>query len=347
MLTEYLRKRIYGIMVMKIPVVMLLAAMVAVVGANAPLPRKVVLNADNLEILRLDIMAMEVRVSNNVKEQSDRVVAALDRHGAKLDESWVDLRRSNIAMAAALDHQAARMDVIEDTINRLINATLFQTDVRPLISGFEKVVKSARMEARAAADGAKEAVVVANATREDVKEAMAAAPSAKSEPLPGWTDLEYWWGWWKASWHTPLSIFFLGFGFYQAESRAHTVLFTVLGFGFNPYVASVALFVVLMRRVSECCRRGKRWVRLTPCGRYLCPLSAAEEEREAELRDLGPARPAGARVISTIAHSTMNESALDTTTAPVGFWAYARGWMNPFFQYSHIGARNSFVVWYV
>ncbi len=125
------------------------------------------------------------------------------------------------------------------------------------------------------------------------------------------------------------------------------MLFVVLGFGFNPYVASVALFVVLMRKVSECCRRGKRWVQLTPCGKYLCPLSAAEEERDAELRDLGPARPAGTRVESAMAHSTMNKSALDTTTAPVGFWAYARGWLNPFFQYAPIGARNSFVVWYV
>ncbi len=47
---------------------------VTVATASIPLPRKVVLNADNLEILRLDIMAMEVRVSNNFKEQSDRVV---------------------------------------------------------------------------------------------------------------------------------------------------------------------------------------------------------------------------------------------------------------------------------
>ncbi len=129
---------------MRIMIVMWLAVIVAVIGANAPLPRKVVLNADNLEILRLDIMAMEVRVSNNMKEQSDRVVAALDRHGAKLDESGADLRRANVAMAAALDRQAARMDLMEDILNRLINATLFQVDVRPLITGFEKVVRSAR-----------------------------------------------------------------------------------------------------------------------------------------------------------------------------------------------------------
>ncbi len=49
---------------------------VTVSTASVPLPRKVVLNADNLEILRLDIMAMEVRVSNNFKEQADRVEAA-------------------------------------------------------------------------------------------------------------------------------------------------------------------------------------------------------------------------------------------------------------------------------
>ncbi len=54
---------------------------------------------------------------NVVKEQADRVEAALDRHGVKLDESGADLRRANIAMAAALDRQAARMDIIEDTLN--------------------------------------------------------------------------------------------------------------------------------------------------------------------------------------------------------------------------------------
>jgi hypothetical protein len=327
--------------------VTLIAAVTVRAIAGEPLPRKVVLNADNLEILRLDIMASKVRLGNYVKEQSDRVVAALDHHGAKLDESGGDLRRSNIAMAAALDRQAARMDMMEEILYRLINATLFQIDVRPLIHGFETVVKSARADARAAADVAKEAVVAANATREEVKEAVAAVPSVKSAPVPGWTDLEYWWGWWKASWHTPLSIFFLGFGFYQAESRAHTVLFVVLGFGFNPYVASVALFVVLMRKMSECCRRGKRWVQWTPCGRYFCPCSDADEERDAELADLGPARPVGARAGAGMVHSTLDESALNTTTAPVGFWAYARGWLNPFFQYSPIGARNSFVVWYV
>jgi hypothetical protein len=136
-------------------VILVMSAAVTVTAAGSPLPRKVVLNADNLEILRLDIMGMEVRVSNNVKEQSDRVVAALDRHGAKLDESGADLRRSNIAMAAALDRQAARMDMFEGILNQLINATLFQIDVQPLIHGFEAVVKSARLEARAAADAAR------------------------------------------------------------------------------------------------------------------------------------------------------------------------------------------------
>jgi hypothetical protein len=77
-------------------VCMMVISAVTVTVASDPLPRKVVLNADNLEILRLDIMAMEVRISNNVKEQSDRVVAALIRHGAKLDESGADLRRSNL-----------------------------------------------------------------------------------------------------------------------------------------------------------------------------------------------------------------------------------------------------------
>jgi len=51
--------------------VICLAVSVNVSAAGAPLPRKVVLNADNLEILRLDIMSAEVRISNNVKEQAD------------------------------------------------------------------------------------------------------------------------------------------------------------------------------------------------------------------------------------------------------------------------------------
>jgi hypothetical protein len=208
MLTEYLREQIYGIgEMMWLWIVIGLAVLVNVSAAGAPLPRKVVLNADNLEILRLDIMSAEVRVSNNVKEQADRVEAALARHGAKLDEARADLQRSNIAAAAALDRQAARMDIIEDTLNRLINATVFQIDVRPLISGFESVLKNAGLEARAAAGAAKEAVAAANATREVVKEAVvaaketqeevkksaAAAPSTKA--APGWDDVQYWWTW--------------------------------------------------------------------------------------------------------------------------------------------------------
>ena len=60
-------------------IVIALAVLVKVSEAGVPLPRKVVLNADNLEILRLDIMSAEVRISNNVKEQADRVEAALAR----------------------------------------------------------------------------------------------------------------------------------------------------------------------------------------------------------------------------------------------------------------------------
>jgi hypothetical protein len=48
-----------------------------------------------------------------------------------------------------------------------------------------------------------------------------------------------------------------------------------------------------------------------------------------------------------MARSTMNESVLDQTTAPIGFWAYARGWLNPFFQYAPLGACNAVDVWYV
>ncbi len=48
-----------------------------------------------------------------------------------------------------------------------------------------------------------------------------------------------------------------------------------------------------------------------------------------------------------MAHSTMNDSVLDQTTAPIRFWACARRWLNPFFQYSPLGARNAVDVWYV
>ncbi len=164
MLTEIFKKKVHGSKMVIWFVCMMVISAVTVTAASDPLPRKVVLNADNLEILRLDIMGMEVWISNNVKEQSDRVVAALDRHGEKLDESGADLRRSNIAMAAALERQAARMDIMESVLNRLVNATLFQVDVRPLITGFEKVVRSARLDARAVAEAAQEAVVAANST---------------------------------------------------------------------------------------------------------------------------------------------------------------------------------------
>jgi hypothetical protein len=280
-----------------------------------------------MEVLRLDMMAMENRLGNFVKEHRDRVVAALDRHGAKLDESGADHRWSNIAMAAALERQAAQMDLFEAILNRLVNATLYQVDVRPLIHGFEAVVKSARVEARAAVEAAKEVVAAANQTQEVVKEAVAAVPSAKAAPTPGYTDWQYWWSWWQASWHTPLSLFFLGFTMYQAESGVHTVLFFALGIFFSPYLAGVTLLQVLVRYATAWCRSTKRWVQLTPCGRYCCPRSAADLERDAELADLGPARPVGGRAGAAMAHSTLNDSALDTTTPPVGFWAYARGWL--------------------
>jgi hypothetical protein len=79
-------------------------AMLIVMAAATVLPRKI--NSDSMETFRLDLMAMEVRLGTFVKKHSDRVVAALDRHGAKLDESGADLRRSNIAMAAALEREA-------------------------------------------------------------------------------------------------------------------------------------------------------------------------------------------------------------------------------------------------
>jgi hypothetical protein len=327
-----------------------LAMLVKVSAAGAPLPRKVVLNADNLEILRLDIMSMEVRVSNNVKEQADRVEAALVRHGAKLDESRADLHRSNIAAAAALDRQAARMDIIEDTLNRLINATIFQIDVRPLISGFESVVKNAGLEARAAASAAKEAVAAANATREEVKEAVAAAPSVKAAPTPGWDEWRYWWDWWKATWYTPLSLFFLGFSLYQAENRVHKTMFFGQGIFFHPYLAGVTLLLVGLKQSTICCRRTRRWIQLTPYGRYFCPRAAADIHREEVLAGMAmgrtPSRRARAR--TGVVNSTMYESALDETEPPpVGFWAYARSWLNPFSRYRPLGAHNSFVVWYV
>jgi len=255
-------------------VMIVLAVLVQVSVAGVPLPRKVVLNGDNLEILRLDIMSAEVRVSNNVKEMADRVEDALARHGAKLDEVRADLQRSNIAAAAALDRQAARMDMVEAVLSELINATMFQIDVRPLINGIESVVRNAGLEARSAAGAAKEAAVAANETREAVKVAVAAAPSAKAAPAPGWDDWQYWWDWWKATWYTPLSLFFLGFALYEADRKAHVIGSFILGAFFHPYIAGVALVLVGIRKSTACGRKTRRWIQLTPCGRYFCPRAA-------------------------------------------------------------------------
>jgi hypothetical protein len=331
-------------------IVIMLAALAKVSEASVPLPRKVVLNGDNLEILRLDIMSAEVRVSNNVKEMADRVEDALARHGAKLDEVRADLQRSNIAAAAALDRQAARMDLVEAVLSELVNATMFQIDVRPLINGIESVVRNAGLEARSAAGAAKEAAVAANETREAVKVAVAAAPSAKAAPAPGWNEWQYWWDWWKATWYTPLSLFFLGFALYEADRKAHVVGFFILGAFFQPYIAGVALVLVGIRKSTACGLKTRRWIQLTPCGRYLCPRAAAELCREEVLASMAmgrtPSRRARAR--SLLVNSTMYESALDETDPPpTGFWAYARSWLNPFSRYRPLGAHNSFIVWYV
>jgi hypothetical protein len=335
---------------MMITLVILLAVVVKVSAAGVPLPRKVVLNGDNLEILRLDIMSAEVRVSNNVKEMADRVEDALARHGAKLDEVRADLQRSNIAAAAALDRQATRMDLVEAVLSQLVNATMFQIDIRPLISGIESVVRNAGLEARSAAGAAKEAAAAANDTRTAVKAAVAAAPSIKSAPAPGYDELEYWWGWWKSTWYTPLSLFFLGFALYEADRKAHVIGFFILGAFFQPYIAGVALVLVGIRKSTACGRKTRRWIQLTPCGRYLCPRAAAELRREEVLASMAmgrtPSRRAQAR--SLLVNSTMYESALDEADPPpTGFWAYARSWLNPFSRYRPLGAHNSFLVWYV
>ncbi len=326
------------------------AMTVNVSAAGVPLPRKVVLNGDNLEILRLDIMSTEVRVSNNVKEMADRVEDALARHGAKLDEVRADLQRSNIAAAAALDRQAARMDLVEAVMSELVNATMFQIDIRPLINGFESVIRNAGLEARTAAGAAKEAAAAANETREAVKAAVAAAPSVKAAPAPGWDEWRYWWDWWKATWYTPLSLFFLGFALYEADRKAYVIGFFLLGAFFQPYIAGVALLLVGIRKSTACGRKTRRWVQLTPCGRYFCPRAAAELRREEVLASMAmgrtPSRRARAR--SMLVNSTMYESALEEADPPpAGFWAYARSWLNPFSRYRPLGAHNSFIVWYV
>ena len=320
-------------------VVIALAVFVRVSEAGVPLPRKVVLNGDNLEILRLDIMTAEVRVSNNVKVMADRVEDALARHGAKLDEVRADLQRSNIAAAAAFDRQATRMDLVEAILSQLVNATMFQIDIRPLISGIESVVKNAGMESRAAASAAKEAAAAAKETKEEVKKSVAAAPSSKA--APGWDDIQYWWEWWQATWYTPISLFCLGFALYQAPNRLHTVGFFAAGIFFHPYLGGVTLLLVCLRYSSKCCRSTRRWVYLSPCGRYLCPRLAEEVERDIELGGLAMGRSRRGRIMN----STMYESAMDETSPPVGFWAYARSWFP--FQYSPLGPRTSFIVWYV
>jgi hypothetical protein len=330
-------------------IVIVLAVFVHMSGAVVPLPRKVVLNGDNLEILRLDIMSAAVRVSNNVKEMADRVEDALARHGAKLDEVRADLQRSNIAAAAALDRQATRMDLVEAVLSELVNATMFQIDIRPLIKGIESVVQNAGLEARSAAGAAKEAAAAANETRTAVKAAVAASPSTKSAPAPGWDDVQYWWQWWKATWYTPISLFCLGFALYQAPNRVHTVGFFAAGFFFHPYLGGVTLLLVCLRYSSRCCRSTRRWIYMTPCGCYFCPRAEAEAERDIELGGMAMGRTPSRRVRAGagIMNSTMYESAMEETLPPIGFWAYAKSWFNPFFQYSPLGARNSFIVWYV
>jgi hypothetical protein len=247
------------------------------------------------------------------------------------------------------------MDVIEDTLNQLINATVFQIDVRPLLNGFESAIKNAGLESRAAAGAAREAAAAANATKEVAKEAVAAAkqtqeevkksaaaaPSTKAAPSPGWDDPEYWWQWWKATWYTPISFFCLGFALYQAPNRLHTVGFFAAGIFFHPYLGGITLLLVCLRYSTKCCRSTRRWIYLTPCGRYLCPRLAEEVERDIELGGLAMGRSRRGRIMN----STMYESAMDETSPPVGFWAYARSWFP--FQYSPLGPRTSFIVWYV
>ncbi len=219
--------------------------------------------------------------------------------------------------------------------------------MQPLINGFESVVKNAGLEARTAADAAKEEVVAAKETQEEVKKSAAAAPSTKA--APGWDDVQYWWNWWKATWYTPISLFFLGFSLCQAQNRVHTVGFLILGFFFHPYLAGVVLLLAGLKHSTSCCRRTKRWIQLTPCGRYFCPRASADIQREEVLAGMAmgrtPSRRARAR--TGVFNSTMYMSALDVTPPPTGFWAYARSWLNPFSQYRPLGAHNSFIVWYV
>ncbi len=238
---------------------MLVVVLVMVGGSWA---KKVSYDPDTLEALRLDMMGMESRLGGAIKEQGDRVVAALNRHGAKLDES-----RAAVVAAVA-----------------------------------------------------------------------AASPEPKAAD-PGYGEWRYWWSWWQASWSQPLAIFFLGFAVYQATTRVHAVLFFGVGSWFSPYLAAVVLAFVVARQVAGWWGRVKRAIRQSLCGKCCCPRWGDDVERGEELSSV---RPGPALAHSTMVENTINE----TTTAPIGFWAYAVGWLNPFFQYSPLGARNS-VVWYV
>jgi hypothetical protein len=144
---------------------------------------------------------------------------------------------------AALKWQVAQIDTLSAIVNNLVNATIYQVDIRPLLHGFETVVIGLRTEAREVAEEAKAAV------------AAAATPSVKAETASRYADWQYWWSWWQATWNQSLSVFFLGFslGFslYQAESRAHTVLFFAMGFYFSPYLGGMALLVVIVRKCVE------------------------------------------------------------------------------------------------
>ncbi len=87
------------------------------------------------------MMGLESRLGSVIREDGERVVAALDHHGAKLEESGADHRRANIAMAAALEHQVLQKDTLSTIVGHLVNATMFQVDIRPLIRGLEEVVR--------------------------------------------------------------------------------------------------------------------------------------------------------------------------------------------------------------
>jgi hypothetical protein len=113
--------------------------------------------------------------------------------------------------------------------------------------------------------------VAANATREEVKEAVAAAPSSKTATTPGWDEWEYWWQWWKATWYTPLSLFFLGFALYQTKKKVHIVVFFGLGIFFLPihgwcYSASsrATLFIDVLPLHQEVDSTNTLWPLLLP-----------------------------------------------------------------------------------